>query len=414
METNITAALSSLMGPHNGTTMSPIPGEDLTTPLVFGPQVKSLDFVVPTTIFLGLMVLATIIGNVFVIAAILLEKNLQNVANYLILSLAVADLMVATLVMPLSILNEVTKSWFLQNEVCDMWITFDMLCCTASILHLVAISVDRYWAVTNIDYVRNRSAKTILIMIAIAWFVGLCVSMPRLLGWRNPENVPSKSGMCMINQDILYTFFSTGGAFYVPTIIMLIIYVKIYQVARSRIRKKNFIKKHSKKQKYVITVPSPTNGLPEGAPNGITETSIMIDETSCVNGLNGCSDKNDNSKLSANTSSEEVKLALLPNACVNAAKAKKQKEKLEMKRERKAARTLGIITGAYIVCWLPFFIIALLNPFVANIPNSLNSVVLWLGYFNSLLNPVIYTIFNPEFRNAFQKILFGKYRRRRN
>jgi 5-hydroxytryptamine receptor 1 len=46
-------------------------------------------------------------GNVFVIAAILLERNLQNVANYLVMSLAVADLMVACLVMPLGAVYEV-------------------------------------------------------------------------------------------------------------------------------------------------------------------------------------------------------------------------------------------------------------------------------------------------------------------
>ena len=46
-------------------------------------------------------------GNVFVIAAILLERHLQNVANYLILSLAVADLLVAVLVMPLGAVYEV-------------------------------------------------------------------------------------------------------------------------------------------------------------------------------------------------------------------------------------------------------------------------------------------------------------------
>lgn len=48
-------------------------------------------------------------GNVFVIAAILLERNLQNVANYLIVSLAVADLMVACLVMPLGAVYVVSE-----------------------------------------------------------------------------------------------------------------------------------------------------------------------------------------------------------------------------------------------------------------------------------------------------------------
>ncbi|KAF6209646.1 hypothetical protein GE061_015394 [Apolygus lucorum] len=81
--------------------------------------------------------------NVFVIAAILLERHLQNVANYLILSLAVADLLVACLVMPLSAVYEVSNQWTLGPELCDMWTSSDVLCCTASILHLVAIALDR-------------------------------------------------------------------------------------------------------------------------------------------------------------------------------------------------------------------------------------------------------------------------------
>lgn len=61
-----------------------------------------------TSIVLGLMILVTVIGNVFVIAAIILERNLQNVANYLVASLAVADLLVACLVMPLGAVYEVS------------------------------------------------------------------------------------------------------------------------------------------------------------------------------------------------------------------------------------------------------------------------------------------------------------------
>lgn len=82
---------------------------------------------------------------------------------------------------------------------------------------------------------------------------------------------------------------------------------------------------------------------------------------------------------------------------------------MESKRERKAAKTLAIITGAFVVCWLPFFVIALLMP-VCQWPHcyyddNMVSFFLWLGYFNSTLNPILYTIFSPEFRNAFQKLL---------
>jgi 5-hydroxytryptamine receptor 1 len=91
----------------------------------------------------NLLFLSLPAGNVFVIAAILLEKNLQSVANYLILSLAVADLLVACLVMPLSAVYEISREWKLGPELCDMWTSSDVLCCTASILHLVAIALDR-------------------------------------------------------------------------------------------------------------------------------------------------------------------------------------------------------------------------------------------------------------------------------
>lgn len=89
----------------------------------------------------------------------------------------------------------------------------------------------------------------------------------------------------------------------------------------------------------------------------------------------------------------------------------KRKETLEAKRERKAAKTLAIITGAFVVCWLPFFLMALLLPLceTCNINDSIASLFLWLGYFNSTLNPVIYTIFSPEFRQAFKRILFGSH-----
>ncbi|KAF6208815.1 hypothetical protein GE061_014556 [Apolygus lucorum] len=97
---------------------------------------------------------------------------------------------------------------------------------------------------------------------------------------------------------------------------------------------------------------------------------------------------------------------------VVAAKPKRdtKKESIEAKRERKAAKTLAIITGAFVVCWLPFFIMALLMPLCpesCHINEYLSSLFLWLGYFNSTLNPVIYTIFSPEFRMAFKRILCG-------
>lgn len=81
-------------------------------------------------------------------------------------------------------------------------------------------------------------------------------------------------------------------------------------------------------------------------------------------------------------------------------------EVIESRRERKAAKTLAIITGVFVMCWLPFFIMAILMPLLDLKPHKyLFGGLLWLGYINSMLNPIIYTIFSPDFRKAFKRLI---------
>lgn len=83
-----------------------------------------------------------------------------------------------------------------------------------------------------------------------------------------------------------------------------------------------------------------------------------------------------------------------PTAAVAATKKPEsggKKLRFQLAKERKASTTLGIIMSAFTVCWLPFFVLALVRPFLSDpssIPSSLSSLFLWLGYANSLLNPV--------------------------
>jgi 5-hydroxytryptamine receptor 1 len=257
-------------------------------------------------------------------------------------------------------------------------------------------------------------------MIAIVWFVAMSISIPSIFLFKD-DNDPTITGICMISQNHVYTIFSTVGAFYLPTVLMLIIYAKIFVVARQRIRKKRFAQKKQFQQKQKNRESSPTcNNTTEmtlltvprkDSPVSRSEISEMP-----LNGSSGSGEHDDNeNKCKTNGHLDSAQTAMLPKTSHEILKAKKQKEKLEMKRERKAARTLAIITGAFIICWLPFFILAIMAPFIrsqVHIPLLVESITLWLGYCNSLLNPIIYTVFNPEFRIAFQKILFGKYARK--
>ncbi|KAK2182852.1 hypothetical protein NP493_333g01017 [Ridgeia piscesae] len=384
----------------------------LRGPLTLQPY--SMVHLLVTSTVLGLMILATIIGNVFVIAAIVLERNLHSVANYLIASLAVADLMVAALVMPLAAVKEVSTQWFMGPEMCDTWIFVDVLCCTSSILHLVAVALDRYWAVTRVDYIKNRSAKRILGMIALSWTMSVCISLPPLIGWKDETDAAREATVvCLISQDWAYTVFSTLGAFYVPSFFMIFIYMKIYKAAKSRIRKKRFKTSPSagKSAPAVNTVPTSTPATPAKTPTNSGEHS----DTNRNNKHIACAMES-SPGLRAGGSLLDVTKGLLDKKRSSPHRKDRAKEKLEQKRERKAARTLAIITGSFISCYLPFFIIAIMRPFCGascHYPELLLSFVLWLGYFNSLLNPIIYTIFSPDFRMAFRKILFGTYHKSR-
>ncbi|EAA13071.5 AGAP011481-PA, partial [Anopheles gambiae str. PEST] len=437
-------------------------------------------------------------GNVFVIAAILLERNLQSVANHLILSLAVADLLVACLVMPLGAVYEVSKEWRLGADLCDMWTSSDVLCCTASILHLVAIALDRYWAVTDIDYAHQRTARRIGYMIIIIWTLSVLVSIAPLLGWKDPEweTRVYQDLQCIVSQDVGYQIFATASSFYVPLLVILFLYWRIFLAARKRIRRRQqyyYFRLHRLLHQRVAAA-AVTQSIPShllrcmdcsytGAFRSMNSTSgafaFAVSGNCDADGERRrydserggrfrryrgggrrrdrappAHDQRDDDRLherllrqhepgeglarqryragpDRDRSTADISMAYpsgnqascssttRPPGSSGLASRKKTQSSTDSKRERKAAKTLAIITGAFVCCWLPFFIIAILLPTCTscNISPLITSVCLWLGYFNSTLNPIIYTIFSPEFRHAFKRILCGRrysLRRTRN
>lgn len=80
---------------------------------------------------------------------------------------------------------------------------------------------------------------------------------------------------------------------------------------------------------------------------------------------------------------------------------------LQVRTEQKATKVLGLVFFVFVICWSPFFTMNVIMAFVPNlpVPNYLANTFLWLGYLSSTMNPVIYTIFNRNFRRAFRKIL---------
>ncbi|XP_066511487.1 5-hydroxytryptamine receptor 1B [Hoplias malabaricus] len=332
----------------------------------------SVAFQVSVASALGLLTLATALSNAFVIATITRSRKLHTPANFLIASLAVTDLLVSVLVMPISALYTVSHTWSLGQVACDVWLSSDITCCTASILHLCVIALDRYWAITDaVGYAKRRTVRRAALMVATAWVIAVSISVPPFF-WRQVK--AGEVTVCAVNTEhVFYTIYSTFGAFYLPTLMLVALYGRIYAEARRRILKQS-PKRTGKRLMAARLAPSSPGSASSTAP------------------LQGAAEPEALAHLAVTVTVSDSLL---------------EKKRISAARERKATKTLGIILGAYIVCWLPFFIYTLLVALCASCPAhpELFDFFTWLGYLNSLINPVIYTMANDDFKKAFQKLL---------
>ncbi|KAL7729981.1 hypothetical protein ACLKA6_009279 [Drosophila palustris] len=125
-------------------------------------------------------------GNCLVIAAVFCSNKLRSVTNFFIVNLAVADLLVGLAVLPFSATWEVFKVWIFGDVWCRIWLAVDVWMCTASILNLCAISLDRYVAVTRpVTYPSIMSTKKAKSLIAGIWVLSFVICLPPLVSWND-------------------------------------------------------------------------------------------------------------------------------------------------------------------------------------------------------------------------------------
>ncbi|XP_019402679.1 PREDICTED: D(2) dopamine receptor isoform X3 [Crocodylus porosus] len=376
---------------------------------------------------LTLLIFVIVFGNVLVCMAVSREKALQTTTNYLIVSLAVADLLVATLVMPWVVYLEVVGEWRFSRIHCDIFVTLDVMMCTASILNLCAISIDRYTAVAMpmLYNTRYSSKRRVTVMIAVVWVLSFAISCPLLFGLNNTDK-----NECIIANPA-FVVYSSIVSFYVPFIVTLLVYVQIYIVLRKRRKRVNTKRTtlgpdsdtqaplkeavnhvEEMEMEMVSSTSPPEKTKHKLAPPSNHQLVVPATSNQCVNStlqspLNSPvkAEKNGHAKDNPKTA-KVFEIQSMPNGKTRTSLKTMSRRKLSQQKEKKATQMLAIVLGVFIICWLPFFITHILNIHCnCNIPPAMYSAFTWLGYVNSAVNPIIYTTFNIEFRKAFMKIL---------
>lgn len=279
-------------------------------------------------VFLSIIILISIVGNSLVCVAVFKVRQMRKIGNFYLVSLAIADLLVSLLVMTFALANDIMEKWVFGQSFCSVWISLDIMCSTASILNLCAISLDRYIHIRDpLHYENWMTKKRTAIIITLVWVCSFLISfVPIHLGWHKPASAVTHTEGCQFDINQIYAVISSTVSFIVPCIVMLSIYCKLYSTAQQHVRN--------------------------------------IRRTYACERYDG--------SLS----------------------------------DHKAAITLGIIMGVFLLCWTPFFVVNLTAAACKTcVPPLAFKILTWLGYANSSLNPIIYSIFNTDFREAFRRII---------
>uniref|UniRef100_A0A4W5QCM9 Trace amine associated receptor 5 n=1 Tax=Hucho hucho TaxID=62062 RepID=A0A4W5QCM9_9TELE len=282
------------------------------------------------------VMLVTILGNGVVIISVAHIKQLHTPTNMLIMSLAVADLLVGVTVMPFSTIKAVEGCWYFGDAFCLLH--SDMLLTSVSIFHLVFIAIDRYESVCNpLHYSTKITIPIAWLMVFASWAFAALYSYGLLYSKENVRGLDEFIasiyclGSCNIFLNALWGALDTLIAFFFPCSVMVGLYTKIFLVAKEHLRK----------------IEDSQNNSNEGGRGVVSQRS-----------------------------------------------------------ERKAAKTLGIVVGVFIFCWLPFFVHSIVDPYTNfSTPPILFEVFIWLGYFHSTANPIIYALLYPWFRKCLNLIV---------
>jgi hypothetical protein len=107
--------------------------------------------IILASVVVTVLMIMVVVGNMLVIIAIVTEKALKNIQNWFIASLAVSDFFLGLIIMPFSLANELMGYWIFGFWWCEIHSAMDVLLCTASIMNLCLISLDRYWSITQVS-----------------------------------------------------------------------------------------------------------------------------------------------------------------------------------------------------------------------------------------------------------------------
>ncbi|KAL4223976.1 hypothetical protein ACF0H5_017435 [Mactra antiquata] len=319
--------------------------------------------VVVMAIALVVIFAISVAGNVFVFLIFYKKPTLVTISNRFILNLSVCNVLETLFVMPFVFAALVTQQWQFGQFWCQITGFLMNSSIAASTLTLVMIAIDRYFAVvTPLHYSMHITSRRCTTMIATVWLLAVCCSIPPLIGWNHYEYQRNKLACTAVStsrstNDMSFTIFIVTLCFFIPLVIIIWAYCVIFKAAKdnsAKVRKNSMI------------------------PNVVDD---QLSQTPLRYGRRGSSVPILVHRLSVSSKSSTV---------------------LWRRDEWKTVMTSCMVVFTFIICWLLYFIIIILECFISDprqITPVVKSVSIILAMSSCALNPLVYV-----FRSKVQRV----------
>ncbi|VDK43748.1 unnamed protein product [Anisakis simplex] len=309
------------------------------------------------TILAAIIILLTIFGNLLVL--FFKARVGRTNTTLLVWNLGLTDFLVGIFVLPLGAFHIIAKQWRFGRFLCRLWVAADVTFCTCSVVTICVISVDRYLAVTRpLRYKSVVTKSKVIIAMIIIWTFSTSILLTTVR-WDQPNCIDMT--VCFVGHEIRYLAHSVVFAFFLPASVTLTLYWRIYRLARNRQR-------------------------------ALDRGFLMI--------------LGHNMNFLTNTISQQTALRVhfgKKNGMV-------EHQRRVLRTHERIAKTLGVVSCSFLFCWLPFFALYLTNYQCKCIPTVVIDIASWLGYCNSMLNPIIYSFTVKEFKRSTIQLILPLWR----
>ncbi|XP_077349962.1 histamine H3 receptor-like [Lithobates pipiens] len=350
-------------------------------------------------VLISLLIFLTVFGNILVMVAFVIDKRLRTQSNFFLLNLAICDLLLGAVAIPLYIPYLLTGKWMLGAFLCKLWLVVDYTMCTASAFNVALISFDRFLCVTKAVLYRslqNRHSQTVLRM-AVVWILSFLLYSPAILLWDSIVGYTYISeGLCIAGFHYTWYFLLVASSigFALPFLSISFFNLSIYWNISTRSRKK---------RQSAVILSSRVKG-DNGNPHIVATNAVLSSAQSAIKGdYKPHLKRKGNISIPFKQSCGRKKLVTIHN---DHAHITEKQLIIKLSKDKKVAKSLAVLVCIFAVCWAPY---TFLNSIRAAchgycIDYYWYEVAFWLLWMNSAINPVLYPLCHEQFRKAFHKV----------